>query len=278
MGKNSKNKIQKLITGSLPDLADSYLKAKPVKAKALRLEAAYQYVKRITIWNNYTPMVDALGRLSSDFANAYMNLIGHMLFGIRHEEFWDDVAKDLHIITKGRDNEEALCSWGLVFDELTEKAIKAFCYSTLQGIARQDNPLRRHSFAKVLKEKSFNDIFYDAIPTHLVISSAIAQGKIIYKAGSLLLCYQGFAHEEAGELWLVKKRGDGIYSISSEAKDGTLRVSDVKAMRKFVSSYEGPLFKGGLCPGREKQAARICKAVGLHVDDTHAWMGQNAIN
>jgi len=276
MGKHSNLKIQKLLTRSSFDFIESYLTANPVKAKKMRLELAKQNLKKIAFSELLVPAVEAIEVLPSHFKKAYVNLAGHMLIGIRHEDFWSDIVHDLHVITDGAANQEALAAWGLCLPKFDEQAIKTFCYSSLQHIARQPAPSRIHAFVKTLKQKSADEIFYDAIPTHLIASSAIAQDGVIYRHGSLILFYQKFTDEGIEELWLVKKRADGIYTTSAEARDSTLRISDVKAMRHFISNYNGQFFKGGLCPGREKQAARVCRAVGLNVNDTHAWIGDPA--
>jgi hypothetical protein len=270
MGKQSQLKKQKIFAlSSIEDAANCYLNATKKRAKFIRTNLANQYIEKATISSHFIPFQHVLSALPSYFVDAYINLLGHTIVGVRHKEFWGEIAENLLIITEIQQNKEALIEWG---KEATspELIAKTYCYATLQKLAESLAPLRRALLLKEVQQKGLNNIFHDAIPTHLVASSAIAQGNIIKQSGSLILFFQDTG---LPELWLVKKRFDGIYTVSTEARDGSLRASEIRDMRCFINQYNGPFFRGGLCPAREKEAARICSSVGLQTDGKCAWIG-----
>jgi hypothetical protein len=275
MGKQAKLKAQGSASNSPESLAKFYLKANELEAQSFRNNLALQYIGLATTGPDFTPMIDQLSVLPIKFLASYLNLLGHVIVGARHRDFWEKIAKDLLTITAGPENETALKQWGKEesFFYSSVDIAKGWCYTSLQKLADSDAPTRMLMMREELKY-NLNNFFFDAIPTHLVACSAVVQQKVLKQSGSLVLFYQKFSHETIErELWLVKKRFDGIYTISTEAKDGSLKVSDVRNMRKFVSQYDGPLIKGTLSPGREAQAARICSSVGLQTDGRKAWIG-----
>ena len=272
MGKQSQLKRQKMFAlsfASFEDAANCYLNATKNRAKFIRTHLANQYIERAIISSYFIPFQQVLSVLPSYFVSAYKSLLGHAIMGVRHEEFWDEIAENLLIITEVQQSKSALIEWGR---EATspELIAKTYCYATLQQLSGSDAPAKKTLLLKEVQKKGLNNIFYDAIPTHLVASSAIALGNVIKQSGSLILFFQG---ADSPELWLVKKRLDGIYTVSTEAKDGSLRASEVRDMRYFINQYNGPFFKGKLCPAREKEAARICSFVGLQTDGEYAWIG-----
>ena len=283
MGKQSSLKKQRLVFKSPTDWANVYLNAKDARARDFRLQVAHECIDKMTCSWTITgapiPTSYILQLLPASFVNAYINLVGHTMMGSRHRDFWAEIVRDLLIITDGSDNKRALKEWGTVenFAIFDRTMAKGACYAVLQQLAEKSQPIRIQGLkAEVLKNGSSN-IFFDAIPTHLVISSCIEKQQIIHQSGSLFLCYaQDYKYGKDRELWLVKKRVDGIYTTAAEAKDGSLKVSDLRGMRDFVSNYQGITMKGTLCPGREKQAARMCKSIGLRVTGTQAWLENTA--
>jgi hypothetical protein len=272
MGKQSQAKKERLFNNSsIENIANAYLDASPARAKLMRMTTAKQYISQARIGPRLIPFRELLSTLPSCFVNAYSNLLGHTMVGARHEDFWPEIVENLLIITTGIENERALIEWGK--DASSHASwVKGFCYASLQQMAESMAPARAMLLLKESLEKGLNNIFFDAIPTHLVTSSAIAQNKVIKKSGSLILFFQG---DEVTELWLVKKRLDNVYAVSAEARDGSLQISEVREMRAFVNKYNGQTFKGRLSPGREKNAARICSIVGLKTDGKYAWLEGN---
>lgn len=283
MGKQSSLKKQRLVFKSPTHWANVYLNAKDARARDFRLQVAYECIDKMTCSWTITgapiPTSYIFEFLPASFVDAYINLVGHTMMGSRHKDFWAEIVRDLLTITDGSDNKKALKEWGTVdnFAILDRTIAKGTCYAVLQQLAEKSQPIRIQGLkAEALKNGS-NNIFFDAIPTHLVISSCIEKQQIIHQSGSLFLCYaQDYKYGKDRELWLVKKRVDGIYTTAAEAKDGSLKVSDLRGMRDFVSNYQGITMKGTLCPGREKQAARICKSIGLRVTGTQAWLEKTA--
>lgn len=279
MGKQSSLKKQKMTNFSIEDWLNFYFNAKDARAKSFRLEIARKSIDKITIQLTASspsiPIITFLQLLPGSFVKAYLNLIGHTLVGIRHKDFWADIVKDLLIITKGHQNELALKNWGSKEDVFVSDDITARirCYQSLRSLAEKPGPEKIYGIRESIRKYGQNGIFFDGIPSHLVASSCVANNQIVYQSGSLILCYErGCSNNKNEELWLVKKRLDGIYATSTEAKDGSLKISDIREMRRFVNHYDGIERQGGLCPGREMQAARVCRLIGLHVDETSAWL------
>lgn len=279
MGKRSSLKKQKMTNFRTEDWVNFYFNAKNARAKSFRLEIAEKSIDNIKIQSTASspliPIAAFLRLLPSSFVNAYLNLVGHTLVAIRHKDFWADIAKDLLIITNGHQNELALKNWSLKEDIFVSDDITARmrCYESLRLLAEQITPEKIYGMRESICKYGRNGIFLDGIPSHLVASSCVANNQIVYQSGSLILCYErGRSNNKNKELWLIKKRLDGIYATSTEAKDGSLKISDIREMRRFVNHYDGIEMQGGLCPGREMQAARICKLIGLHVDETSAWL------
>jgi len=279
MGKNSKLKAKrKSAKSSVQNLASSYLSAKYADAKQFRFQLVEVFLGKMTAACTPTgepiPMIDVLCFLPPSFTFAYLDLIGHSLIGSRHKDFWPEIADALLTITTGIENEKALKCWGVSAGEialLDGTVAREWCYTGLQRLGERWDPIKVCSTRAEVSRYGLKNVYLDAIPTHLVVSSCVAKKQIIHQSGSLILCYaEDYTGNQGKELWLVKKRCDGIYTTSAEARDGTLKVSEVRDMRQFVQNYQGLPMQGGLCPGREKEAARICNFVGLHVSGNHA--------
>lgn len=283
MGKQSSLKKQKMTNFRAEDWVNFYFNAKNARAKSFRLEVARKSIDKIKIQSTASspliPIRAFLQLLPSSFVNAYLNLVGHTLVAIRHKDFWADIAKDLLIITNGHQNELALKGWGskediFVSDDITARMR---CYKSLRLLAEQITPEKIYGMRESIRKYGRNGIFLDGIPSHLVVSSCVANKQIIHQSGSLILCYERDCSDNKDkELWLAKKRLDGIYAISTEAMDESLKVSEIRKMRQFVNNYDGVEMQGRLCPGREMQASRICKSIGLHVDEPFAWLKNSA--
>jgi hypothetical protein len=281
MGKKSKLKAsRKAANFSVQDWANFYLNANDKEAGQLRLKLADFFLDKATASmtpeGQPIPLLDVLSTLPGSFVFPYVSLVGHSLIGSRHKDFWPNIATNLLAITTGIENEKALKSWGNLTGEVAlfnSIVAREWCYSVLQKLGERCDPIKIYSMGAEVLQTGINGFYCDAIPTHLVVSSCVAKKQIIHQSGSLILCYAGgYKGNEDKELWLVKKRHDGIYTTSSEARDGTLKASDVRDMRHFVQNYQGLQMKGRLCPAREQQAARICRFVGLHVDGNYAYL------
>jgi hypothetical protein len=292
MGKNAKLKVKRKLANLIASkssaqdsesfvLADFYLHANDNDAALFRLKLADSFLnKTIT---TFTPkgeavfLMDILCTLPNTFVLSYINLVGHSLVGSRHNYFWHNITNNLLAITTGVENEIALEAWGKQAGKLRlldDIAKRTLCYYWLQQLGERCDLIKRYSIQTEVSRYGVNQVYLDAIPTHLVVSSCVAKKQIIHQSGSLILCYaEDYMGDKGKELWLAKKRHDGIYTTSSEARDGSLKVSEVRDMRQFVKNYQGLEMQGTLCPGREKEAARICKFVGLRVDSNLAYLG-----
>jgi hypothetical protein len=285
MGKQSKLKAARKSTQpsakkSAKEVAYSYLTANDEDAAFFRLRLVDLFLKKMVA--SFTPtgkpilMMDVLPLMPESFVFAYIRLVGHSLVGSRHKYFWSKIKNDLLTISTGPENEAALKDWGKFTGEVVsfgDIVARQWCYSGLQELAEYCSPIRIYGMKAEVLQNGWNQAYLDAIPTHLVASSCVAKKQIVHQAGSLILCYaEDYKGNQGKELWLVKKRHDGIYTTSAEAKDGTLKASEVRDMRQFVQNYQGLPMKGRLCPAREKEAARICKFVGLHVNGDYAYL------
>jgi hypothetical protein len=260
------------------NLASSYLSAKYADAMQFRSQLVEVFLGKMTAACTPTgkpiPMIDVLCFLPPSFTFAYLDLIGHSLIGSRHKDFWPEITGALLTITTGIENEKALELWGVSAGEialLDGIVAREWCYTGLQRLGERWDPIKVCSIRAEVSRYGLKNVYLDAIPTHLVVSSCVAKKQIVHQSGSLILCYaEDYKGNQGKELWLVKKRHDGIYTTSAEAEDGTLKVSEVRDMRQFVQNYQGLPMQGRLCPAREKEAARICRFVGLDVDGDHA--------
>jgi len=278
--KSTKPYAQSLNDFSEQDLAAFYLNASEKEAAIFRAKLTDSFISEMTGGFTHTgdpiPMADVLCTLPLSFVLPYINLVGHSLIGSRHREFWPNIKNSLLAITTGTENETALREWGKSAGEislLTNTVRKGNCYWGLQQLGERCDLVKKYSIWGEIRQNGLNCVYLDAIPTHLVISSCVAKEQIIHQSGSLVLCYaEDYTGNEGKELWLAKKRHDGIYATAAEAMDGTLKASEVRGMRHFVQNYQGLQIKGRLCPAREKEAARICKFVGLHIDGDYAYL------
>jgi hypothetical protein len=285
MGKQSKLKAARKLTQpsakkSAKEIAYSYLAANDEDAASFRLGLVDRFLDKMvasfTPGGKPIPMADVLRLMPESFALAYIRLVGHSLTGSRHKYFWSKIKNDLLTISTGPENEAALKDWGKSAGEVTlfsDTVARQWCYSGLQQLGEYCAPIRVYGMKAEVLQNGWDQAYLDAIPTHLVISSCVAKNQIIHQSGSLFLCYaEDYKGTQGKELWLVKKRHDGIYATSAEARDGTLKISEVRDMRQFVQNYQGLPIQGRLCPAREKEAAHICKLVGLHIDGDHAYL------
>jgi hypothetical protein len=285
MGKQSKLKAARKLTApsakkSAKEIAYSYLAANDEDAAFFRLRLVDQFLDKMVA--SFTPagkpisMTDVLRLMPKSFALAYIRLVGHSLAGSRHKYFWPQIKNDLLTISTGPENEEALKDWGRSAGEVAlfnDMVARQWCYSGLQQLGEHCAPIRIYGMRAEVLQNGWNQAYLDVIPTHLVISSCIAKNQIVHQAGSLILCYaEDYKGNQGKELWLVKKRHDGIYATSAEARDGTLKLPEVRDMRQFIQNYQGLPMQGRLCPAREKEAARICRFVGLSVNGDHAFL------
>jgi hypothetical protein len=225
--------------------------------------------------------------LPGDFVNSFLRLLGHSLLFARQFEDWEQIAKDLNTICSGNENHLALANWHKAADghiSSNTVDIRHACYSILQKICDIIAMNSRHSTWLLENSKaclclaSHEFLVSSAIPNHLSAVGTIAAGGLLCKSGSLYLFDDSLSVNERKNnenLWLVRLRKDGIYALGPLAGIGDLKPSEVKGMRSFVDSYQGPQVMGRLDPGRETAAAKICSAVGMTVSGNHAWIGHD---
>jgi len=215
--------------------------------------------------------------LPPSFFNSFYYLFGQVLVGARHWEFWDDIRHHLLNITLGEENQKALAAWN--HGDKKEICInpRIHCYNLLQKIPDMPCPMRLQILRKEVLRfgiKSYKFWCMEAIPHHIGISATIAGGGILHQAGSLYLLDAGKIRQCEHELWLVRLRHDGIYATSQLSKTGNLKPSEIKSMKKFIANYRGDRIKGSLELLQGSEATRICKALGMVIEDGFACIGK----
>lgn len=275
MGKNAKLKRyrkEKAIQNTF-----CYLDLSPKKAAAFRDTLADLHL-------TFLPAEQAKGILAlpSSFFQSFRYLFGQALVGARHWEFWDDICTHLINITSGEKNKKALASWNRGDRQEIAANPRIHCFNLLQKIPDMPPPMRLETCRKEVLFfglKSEKIWYQQGIPHHIGISATIAGGGILHKAGSLFLLDAGNARKYDHELWLTRLRHDGIYATSQLAKIGNLRPSEIKSMRQFVSTYKGEPIGGDLeiIEGKateRNEALRVCKALGMVIENNVAWIGK----
>jgi hypothetical protein len=259
--------------------AREYLTMSREKAQNLRVSAACMHLG--LLGNKLSNQI--MGELPRDFVSAFIRLFGHCIIQARQFEDWDQIAKDLHTITTGKENIKALATWPYAVDRPVSSGEcdpRHACYALLQGVTNmtlEKGMCWEHNLLATSCLKDHKHIIVNAIPDHLISISCIEAGFLLHRSGSLYLFDQACDRErEKGRetLWLTRLRPDGIYAMGPMAQVERLRPSEIKGMRKFVLSYTGPRILGELNPGRERDAGRLCKAIGLTVDGKRAWIGK----
>jgi hypothetical protein len=258
--------------------AKHYISLPPSKAKELRLHVAIMHIN----WLGET-LKKQLSTLPDDFVEAFFRLLGHAILPARQFEDWHQISADLKTLTVGPENLEALASWPFAADEPVTSGKcdpRHACYALLQKVTNMDlekrgaNGIENAHACWCLKDHRY--IISSFIPDHLVSVSCIQGGYLMHQSGSLYLFDQscGLVLENDEPLWLTRLRPDGIFALGPMAQCEPLKPSEVKGMLQYVRSYVGPRFVGRLNPGREADAARLCKAVGLSVEGHRAWIGE----
>jgi hypothetical protein len=212
-----------------------------------------------------------LSVLPPDFTKSFFYLLGHLLVGVRASEFWDDIRESLHFITHGEDNQLSLAAWNHGDFKQIESDPRIHCFNCLQQVPDIPDPTKMYVWLvqaeRIGLEALMDDLSYcEAIPNYITISAAFAgDNAVLHKAGTLYLLHQ------KKELWLARFRPDGIYATSRLSKIGTLKPSEFKSMKSYISSYDGERIEGRLESGGD--AERICKALGMTVDNGFASIG-----
>lgn len=257
--------------------AKHYISLPPLKAQQLRI-----YVAMIHIDLLGKKFRDQLNTLPDDFVLAFVRLLGHVIVPARQFEDWHQIATDLITLTAGPENLQALATWPFAVDEPISSGKcdpRHACYAMLQGLTNM-NPARKGANFVENKQacwclKHHKYLICNTIPDHLVSVSCIQAGYLMHQSGTLYLFDQncGRVLEKKETLWLTRLRPDGIFAMGPMAQSQPLKPSEIKGMLQYVRSYSGPKIVGELNPGREADAARLCKAVGLSVEGHRAWIG-----
>ena len=267
MGKQSKLRQTRKNLALKTDIC--YLDLNPDNARDFRYAIANATLKLFP-----KEQLEKFFTLPLDFFNAFYRLLGHLLVGARHYEFWDEICTDLKIVTVGQENLQSLAAWNQGNRDEIDKNPRIYCFNILQKWPDMAGPTRVKLYQKeVIKNLlNLNRIWYaEGIPHHVGISAAIAGGGSLHVAGTLHLIAIG--PKNFNELWLARLRPDGIYATSQLAKIGNLKISEVKSMKKFIANYSGNAIGGHLELFQGNEATRICKLLGMTIKDGAAWIG-----
>lgn len=270
MGKQAKlkkSKKQKAVQDN-----SCYLDFSPEKAANLRDAVADLHLSLLPYEQS-----EKLLTLPLSFFNSFYYLLGQVLIGARHWEFWDEIRHHLLNITLGEENQKALAAWNHNDKKEIYANPRIHCFNLLQKIPDMISPTRLETCRKEMLRfglKSEKIWYQEGIPHHVGISATIAGGGILHQAGSLYLLDAGKTRKCNHELWLVRLRHDGIYATSQLAKIGNLKPSEIKSMKEFILNYDGDPIKGGIEVGQGTEATRICKALGMVIENDFAWIGK----
>lgn len=215
--------------------------------------------------------------LPSSFVNSFYHLFGHVLVGARHWEFWSDIRHHLTNVTLGEESQKALAAWNWCDKKEIYTNPRIYCFNLLQKAPDMPSPMRLQTCRKEILRlglKSEKIWYQQGIPHHIGISGTIAGNGILHNAGSLYLLDAGKVHQNKHELWLARLRHDGIYATSKLAKIGNLRPSEIKSMKQFILNYRGKPIGGTLETLQGNEATRICKAIGMTIEEGIAWIGK----
>lgn len=96
------------------------------------------------------------------------------------------------------------------------------------------------------------------VQQHINIASNLA-ANCIHTSGAISLG----AEISDGELFLALRSPDGFLSYTPGQFTGHLSAADIRGMRAFVSSYQGPALQGRIF---FPQSRRLCELIGLRVE------------
>lgn len=244
--------------------------------------AAFRYVNAVTFLQQQG-FLHRLNELPLEFAEAFVRLVGHELAMSREHEDWDQICSDLHAITDGSENRQALATWHKAENRpiIQVKNARHACYAALQGMLNERFLNVNNKIAVKCVDLS-SLMLIDLIPDHLVSIASVEAGYLLHRSGSLHLIDTACGREQEKQpdlnerLWLTRLRPDGIYAIGVNAAVGGLKCSEIKGMKRFIQNYKGPKLQGRImdCPGFHTRCADLCRLVGLAVNKEIAWMGE----
>ena len=219
----------------------------------------------------------AMLKLPSSFFKSFYSLLGHVLVGARHWEFWDEISTNLITITSGQENQHALAAWNHGDKAEIKSNPRIFCFNILQKFPDMFSPMRLKTCRQEILRHGLDSekIWYqEGIPHHVGICGTMAGGGSLHTAGTLHLLDAGFGRKCDHELWLARLRPDGIYATSQLGKIGNLKVSEIKSMQKYIANYSGIPLSGKLETMQGDEARRICKLLGMTIESQFAWIGK----
>jgi hypothetical protein len=219
----------------------------------------------------------AMLKLPSSFFKSFYSLLGHVLVGARHWEFWDEISTNLIAITSGQENQHALAAWNHGDKAEIKSNPRIFCFNILQKFPDMFSPMRLKTCRQEILRHGLDSekIWYqEGIPHHVGICGTVAGGGSLHTAGTLHLLDAGFGRKCDHELWLARLRPDGIYATSQLGKIGNLKVSEIKSMQKYIVNYSGIPLSGKLETMQGDEARRICKLLGMTIEGQFAWIGK----
>lgn len=220
---------------------------------------------------------NAMLKLPSSFFESFYSLLGHVLVGARHWEFWDEISANLMAITSGQENQHALAAWNHGDKAEIKSNPRIFCFNILQKFPDMFSPMRLKTCRQEILRHGLGSekIWYqEGIPHHVGICGTVAGGGSLHTAGTLHLLDAGFGRKCDHELWLARLRPDGIYATSQLGKIGNLKVSEIKSMQKYIVNYSGIPLSGKLETMQGDDARRICKLLGMTIEGEFAWIGK----
>lgn len=100
----------------------------------------------------------------------------------------------------------------------------------------------------------------ERVMAHIRLAVDMASGDCLHDTGTMALVMAG-----EKELALALRSPDGFLSYMPGDFTGRLHPSEVRNMRAFVASYQGPTLEGGVYS--HPQSRRLCALIGLRVEE-----------
>ncbi len=169
-----------------------------------------------------------------------------------------------------------LAAWGAPAVEAVPKLI--FPFSVIKGFS--EGAVQRLGDAhKALgasrDERGVIGLFLGLIVDHLDQAANLAAGRTLHDAGHLVLHRSvGLADGTGRDLCLSCRSRDGLLRYwphpSKHLRREPLPPSCIRSMRAFVRNYIGPPIEGPITA--HPQAARLCRLIGLHVENGRGFL------
>jgi hypothetical protein len=217
----------------------------------------------------YTSLCVTLSIWDSRLVKCFHEIIGMAISPIAVMQDWERQQASIAALTLGPwTNKDNFDNWGNMKEGIELEDPIAWMLSAIKGMCEKLLPGRMQT-ARAQGLMNAKDLYLyainqAAIADHIEQQGNLAQGRLLFDAGALVLSYtSGY------ELCLSFRSKVGFLSHYPVAQMRCLH-SSVKQMRNYINHYDGRKFCGHI--SSHASAARLCKLVGLKVQGQCAWL------